>query len=131
MAALVAKLKGDATLSALLGATAQQPKLFPHSPPSAAVYPCITYYLNTDIPHKEISEEKDQTYNLDIWSRDLGLNQDVKERLDALLTGDTLAPAGRRAYWCECEFATDLTQTMADGSTLYHKVTRWRIKSVA
>lgn len=131
MAALVARIRGDPELRGLLEATSQTPKVYPHRPPSAAVYPCITYYLLTGRPHEEIGPEEEQTYSIDIWAKSFGLCQDIGERLDVVLRGAPLKPTGRRAYYCEREFTADLTEELADSSTLYHKVTRWRVASIA
>ncbi len=131
MAALVARIRGDPELMQLLEATPQAPKVYPHRPPSAAVYPCITYYLLTGRPHEEIGPEEEQTYSIDVWSKSFTLSQQIGERLDAVLRGAPPAPAGRRAYHCDREFATDLTEELGDGTTLYHKITRWRVKSIA
>jgi hypothetical protein len=131
MAALVARIRGDPELMQLLEATPQAPKVYPHRPPSAAVYPCITYYLLTGLPHEEITAEEDQTYSIDVWSKSFTLSQQIGERLDAVLRGAPLAPAARQVYHCDREFAADLAEELADGSTLYHKVTRWRVESLA
>lgn len=131
MAALVARIRGDPELTQLLEATAQAPKVYPHRPPSASVYPCVTYYLLTGTPHEEITTEEDQTYSLDIWAKSFTLAQQIGERLDVVLRGAPLAPAGRHAYHCDREFTADLTEELGDGTTLYHKVTRWRVKSIA
>lgn len=126
MTALVSKLSNDAALSALLGASKDAPRVFPFMPPSSAVYPCITYRLASDIPHDQMPETEQQ-YILDIWDYDLLRVQEICLRLDELL--GALKTAKRNTYHIARVWAADLAEEHANG-VLYHKTTRWQIKSV-
>jgi hypothetical protein len=131
LGAMVRLIEGDPELNTLLGASPTVKKLFPHYPPSTETYPCITFYLSTGRPASGNSAEEWQTYILDIWSYNFTLNLEIVRRLDAILTPDNLAVAGRRVYYCEREFEVDLAEIRENQPTVYHKSTRWRVHSLA
>jgi hypothetical protein len=128
--ALESIMREDAELAAMLQPTAEMPtKVFPFMPTSEASYPCITYYLNTGNPHAEIDAEEIQTYSIDLWVLDdYGLLQDIFARLRVLFQNG-IQPESRTVYSMDCEFYQDLSQESGSG-VLYHKVTRWELKSI-
>ncbi|MCD6451252.1 MAG: hypothetical protein J7L64_02635 [Acidobacteria bacterium] len=125
--AIYGKLVADETLRVLLGASAEDPRIYYYFPPgeiglssSAPAY--ITYYeLSSASPFIEREEE---VYAIDIWACTLSVLEDVFSRVDGLLNRRFLSLPSYYHLLTVREFKRDLFEPERG---LYHKVVHYRV----
>jgi len=123
-------LRDDAVLQGMLDYTPEDPRIYYFYPPeeielgdSKLAY--ITYYeLVTPPPYLEREEE---LYCIDIWGREMGLNEDIFERVDALLNRKSLLFTDHYNLITYRELKRDLFEA---NRGLYHKVIHYRVVSI-
>lgn len=128
--AIYQTLRDDAVLQGMLGYSPQDPRIYYFYPPeeielsdSKPAY--ITYYeLMAPPPYLEREEE---LYCIDIWGREMGLNEDIFQRVDALLHRKTLLFTNHYNLVTLRELKRDLFE--ADRG-VYHKVIHYRVVSI-
>jgi hypothetical protein len=125
--AIYGKLKADATLGSLLGASDDDPRIYYYFPPegigiSPAVPAYITYYeLSTAAPFIEREEE---VYAIDIWAGSLSQLEDVFSRVDTLLNRKFLSLTDYYHLLTLRELKRDLFEPER---RLYHKAVHYRV----
>jgi hypothetical protein len=118
---VIQKLKNDATLDSLLGATSN-PKIYPLIAPQDEAYPFIVYSLADEGTPMEIIEEFDMRFN--VYDEDYEKIQDIVKRLRELLglqdTVDIPSTNGFRFDYGKLTSAIDIRDDEAN--VLYRSV---------
>lgn len=128
--AIYQTLRDDVVLQGMLGYSVEDPRIYYFYPPeevelSDAKPAYITYYeLITPPPYLQREEE---LYCIDIWGRDMGLNEDIFEKVDALLNRKSLLCTNHYHLVTLRELKRDLFE--ADRG-IYHKVIHYRVVSI-
>lgn len=84
---IVAVVRNDATIRALMGGTASDPRIYPYYSPSAiidAAHPAYVTYATTTYP-EVTTAVGGIIYTLAVWALNTDVMEDVRDRLVALL----------------------------------------------
>ena len=125
--AIIAALKGDATLTALLTAYAASPAVFTHVPQDLETYPYVVLFdSGLDDDSNDCNLGFDGVLNIHSWTdqRDIAVIGNIQKAIYDVLHHAELAMTGYEMIELHQEFSTILRDP--DGITL-HGVQRYRI----